>query len=111
MVQRIKELCKDKGITVAELERKCGIGNGIIARWKTSKPSYERLAKVASALETSVEYLQTGEAQKEPPQPEAETVDPLDQEIFDRIKRLSAEDKVKVLEEVIRLELENDKRK
>lgn len=71
MVQRIKELCKAKGITVAELERRCGIGNGIIARWKTSKPSYERLAKVAKELETSVEYLQTGEGQKEKPTPEA----------------------------------------
>lgn len=67
MVQRIKELCKAKGITVAELERRCGIGNGIIARWKTSKPSYERLAKVAKELETSVEYLQTGEGEKEKP--------------------------------------------
>lgn len=67
LVQRIKELCKEQGITVAELERKCGIGNGIIARWKTSKPSYDRLAKVASALGVSVDYLQTGEKQKETP--------------------------------------------
>lgn len=67
LVQRIKEVCKEQGITVAELERKCGIGNGIIARWKTSKPSYDRLAKVASALGVSVDYLQTGAKQKEPP--------------------------------------------
>lgn len=67
MVQRIKALCKEKGITVAELERRCSIGNGIIARWKTSKPSYERLSVVAKKLDTTVEYLLTGEEQKESP--------------------------------------------
>lgn len=69
MVQRIKALCKEKGITVAELERRCFIGNGIIARWKTSKPSYERLSVVAKELDTTVDYLLTGEEQKgSPPQ-------------------------------------------
>lgn len=67
MVQRIKALCKEKGITVAELERRCSIGNGIIARWKTSKPSYERLSVVAKELDTTVKYLLTGEEQKESP--------------------------------------------
>lgn len=60
MVERIKELCKEKGITIAELERNCGIGNGIIARWKKSKPSFERVAKVADFLGVSPEYLLTG---------------------------------------------------
>lgn len=68
MVQRIREMCKEKGITLAELERRCSIGNGIIARWKTSKPSYERLSRVAQELGTSPEYLLTGEEpKKEPP--------------------------------------------
>lgn len=67
MVDRIKELCKEKGITIAELERSCGIGNGIIARWKKSKPSYERVAKVANFLEVTPEYLLNGEKEKTAP--------------------------------------------
>lgn len=64
MVDRIKELCKQKGITIAELERKCEIGNGIIARWKKSKPSFERVAKVANFLGVTPEYLLMGEKEK-----------------------------------------------
>lgn len=65
VVDRIRGLCKKSGITLAELERRCGIGNGVIARWGKSSPSYERLARVAKELETSVEYLQTGGEQRE----------------------------------------------
>lgn len=83
VVQRIREMCKKKGITLAELERRCSIGNGIIARWKTSKPSYERLARVAQELGTSTEYLLTGEEQKKaPPALGGE----LDEETLDFIK-------------------------
>lgn len=98
MVQRIKELCKEKGITIAELERKCGIGNGIIARWKTSKPSYERLLAVASALETSVEYLQTGEGQKEAAKPEAEAISLEKQALYDAIDKMSRAELILLLE-------------
>lgn len=69
MVSRIKELCKQQGTSIAKLEKKLGFGNGVIARWKTSNPSYERLSKVAKELGTSVEYLQTGEPEKEKPTP------------------------------------------
>lgn len=64
MVDRIKDLCNKKGITIAELERACGIGNGIIARWRKSKPSFERVAKVAKYLDVSPEYLLMGEKEK-----------------------------------------------
>jgi len=66
VVERIRGLCKKKNITIAELERRCGIGNGIIARWGKSKPSYDRLLKVAEELETTVHYLQTGEQSEKP---------------------------------------------
>ena len=66
MVERIRTLCKEKGISVAELERRCGIGNGIVARWKTSKPAYDRLAAVASELEVTVDYLRGLTDEKKP---------------------------------------------
>ena len=64
LLDRIKELCAKRGITIAELERSCGIGNGIIARWRKSKPSFDRLKKVADFLEVTPEYLLTGEKEK-----------------------------------------------
>lgn len=72
MVQRIRELCKQKGITIAELERRCGIGNGIIARWEKSKPSYDRLLKVAEELDSTVDYLKNGEKTEKAPTQEGE---------------------------------------
>ena len=94
MVQRIKDLCREKGITIAELERRCGIGNGIIARWSKSKPSFERLFKVASELETTVEYLQTGEGQKESPPPiGSELTDPLDIKLMEGLRGLTPDQK------------------
>jgi transcriptional regulator with XRE-family HTH domain len=57
MIDKIRALCKEQGITIAELERRAGIGNGVVARWKTSKPSYERVALVADVLGVSPDYL------------------------------------------------------
>lgn len=61
MLSRIKELCKAQGLTIAQLERECGIGNGIIARWNKSKPSFDRLKTVANRLGVTPEFLLTGE--------------------------------------------------
>ena len=33
--EKVKELCKNKGITVAKLEKECGFANGYIARIRT----------------------------------------------------------------------------
>ena len=46
LLTRIRNLCRNQGISIAELERKAGIGNGIIARWSKSKPSTENLKDV-----------------------------------------------------------------
>ncbi len=57
LVERIKMLCKESGITLAELERLVGIGNGIIARWKKSSPKADSLKKVADHFGVSTDYL------------------------------------------------------
>lgn len=104
MVQRIKELCKGKGITIAELERRCGIGNGIISRWKASKPSYDRLAKVASELDTTVEYLQTGKTQKEPTPEEPKAADPVKQQLYEIMEKMSRGQLMLLLEKAQNIE-------
>lgn len=47
-VDRIRDACRDRNLTIAELERALGFGNGVIGRWgkqKTSPPIVERPGK------------------------------------------------------------------
>lgn len=55
--KRITELCKEKGVTVAKLERETGISNGTISRWGTSSPTVDKLRKVADYFGVSVDFL------------------------------------------------------
>lgn len=57
---KIRKLNQEKGITVAELERRTGIGNGVIRRWDTHSPSADKLQRVAKELNTTVDYLVNG---------------------------------------------------
>ena len=54
----IKELCKNKGISMAQLENDLEYGNGSLAKAKSM--SADRLYKVAQYFGVSMEYLITG---------------------------------------------------
>ena len=57
MYQRIKELCAKRNMSIAQLEHKAGIGNGVIREWDTSYPRLDILALVAKALGVSLTSL------------------------------------------------------
>lgn len=57
LVQRIRKLCKNKNISLFELEEKTGIKHGNIYRWDSSIPSVDKVGLVAKYLGTSVDYL------------------------------------------------------
>lgn len=57
MIEKISSLCDAHKISIAQLERECGIGNGTIARWKTSKPNLRTLEKVSNYFHLSVQYF------------------------------------------------------
>lgn len=57
LLERIKELCKKRGITVSELENRVGFGKNSIYKWKTQSPKTETLQKVAEYFEVSTDYL------------------------------------------------------
>lgn len=57
LVQRIKNLCNERKITFAEVERNVGISNGQIRRWDTSSPKIENVEKVANYFDVSTDYL------------------------------------------------------
>lgn len=53
----VKKLCKQKHLTLAQVNNQAGLGTNSIYSWKTSKPGMENLQKVAKVLHTSADYL------------------------------------------------------
>ena len=58
--ERIKTEADQMGLTIAELEKKSGLGNGVIGGWRTASPNARKLEAVADTLGVSVDYLLKG---------------------------------------------------
>lgn len=56
----IKALADKKGLSIAEIEKRAQIGNGIIGKWKESNPNIDSLVKVAKVLNVSINTLVKG---------------------------------------------------
>ncbi|MCR4673106.1 MAG: helix-turn-helix transcriptional regulator [Lachnospiraceae bacterium] len=59
--ERIKELCRLRGITVAKLERDCDFSNGYVGKIRSI--TTEKADKIASYLNVPVRYLISGESE------------------------------------------------
>lgn len=55
----IKKLCKDRSITIAQLEQELDYGNGSIAKSKGNM-SADRMFQIAKYFKVPMEYLMTG---------------------------------------------------
>lgn len=54
----IRTLCEEKGITVQELEKRCGLGNGSVKRWEVgSSPTLKALIPISEVFNVSIDYL------------------------------------------------------
>ena len=60
MVDRICELARNEGLSIAALEKAVGLSNGIIGKWKKRSPSCDKLKLIADYLNTTIDYLLTG---------------------------------------------------
>ena len=56
---RIKTICKEKGLSVNYVEKKAGLSNGIISKWNTCSPTLENAQAVAKVLECTVDDFVT----------------------------------------------------
>lgn len=56
-IDKLAAMCKERGISFRKLEKECGLGNGIIARWKTSSPTVANLKAVADYFGVTVDEL------------------------------------------------------
>ncbi|MCL1950383.1 MAG: helix-turn-helix domain-containing protein [Turicibacter sp.] len=57
LTRKIRGLCTEKNITIAELEREIGLSNGQIRRWGSVSPKAENLQKVADYFQVTTDYL------------------------------------------------------
>ncbi|MBQ6163332.1 MAG: helix-turn-helix transcriptional regulator [Clostridia bacterium] len=53
----IRARCKDRGITVQELERRADIRRNTINRWGVNIPSVDKVMRVADVLGVTVDEL------------------------------------------------------
>mgnify|MGYP003093766445 FL=1 len=57
IVDRIRALCSERKITIAELERNLGLGAGTVSRWDARVPGADKIQKVAEYFDVSTDYL------------------------------------------------------
>ena len=61
--ERVKNLCKNEGVSMNQLEKELGFATGYISKLDKSTPSSKYIQKIADYFNVSVDYLMTG---KEP---------------------------------------------
>lgn len=64
LVDKIRSLANEKGMSLPQLEITLGLGNGTISRWKNSSPNTDKLQKVADYFSVSMDYLLGRETDK-----------------------------------------------
>ena len=57
LIERIKALCKERGITLKDLEDGAGITQNTMGRWGENTPSVDKVKRVADFLGVSVDDL------------------------------------------------------
>lgn len=62
-LDRIKILCKNKGISQRKMEQEIGISNGASSKWASSSPSIDIVKKLSNYFNVSINYLMTGEVE------------------------------------------------
>lgn len=60
LVQNIRVICKEKGITITQLERDLGFSPGLISRWSKStktSPAFDKIVDIIEYLDITYEEL------------------------------------------------------
>lgn len=57
LLERIKELCKKRSISVSRLEEELGFPSNTIYQWKNRVPGTEKLGLVADYFGVTIDYL------------------------------------------------------
>lgn len=57
LLENIRTLCKERGLSISTLEKAAKLGNGTISRWGESSPRVDNLLSVARCLGVTLEDL------------------------------------------------------
>lgn len=79
---RIKELCRQKGISMNALESGLGFGKGYISKLGKSTPNVLKIQKIADYFGVTVDYLMTGKEELKKNEP---SLTPKDQKDIENI--------------------------
>lgn len=113
LIQRIKELCRERGISVSKLERDCGFSNSYITNLRAGKMPADRLQKVADYFGVSTKFLLTGKEDEEYYSPEAKEIaqrihdDPELRTLFHLAKTVSPE-QLKFIENLLQFMISSE---
>lgn len=69
MKERIKALCKSKGVSMNKLEQDLNFGTGYISKLGKSTPNAKKIQVIADYFNVSVDYLMTGIENSQAPSP------------------------------------------
>lgn len=108
---RVKSLCKDKGITADNLEKELGFAKGYISHLDASSPNINKAAQISEYFGVSLDYLFWGENPKitslniEPPTQELATEHIVLIETYDMLNK---EQRIKIYTEMLKM-IQNSK--
>ena len=57
LYENIKRICRDKHMTVFDLEQAAGLPYNTVTRWGKTSPGIDKVAKVAAALGVTIDKL------------------------------------------------------
>ena len=67
MKERIKELCKKRGVSMAKAESDLGFAKGYFSKLDQSTPNAKKVKMIADYFHVSLEYLMNGETEDAEP--------------------------------------------
>ena len=77
-VERVKAICKERGIAISRLEKDLGFSNGYIGQLKKGIFPADRLKQISDYLNVTIEYLMTGQEESKEKSPELSARDERD---------------------------------
>ena len=107
MAQRIKELRKEKGLTLEQVADIVGVGKSTVRKWETgmiANMKRDKIASLAKALGTTPEYLMGWEEKKSSPsEPQLTEGEKMLLDLFNRVPK----DQQQLVLQMIRVALGN----
>ena len=94
-VQYVRDVCKQRGIAISQLEKDCGFSNGYLNPKKMAKLPYDRALLIADYLGISVQLILTGTATEKAPAEsgERDVLDGIDIAFYGEYRELTEDDK------------------